>query len=309
MRFRRILLPALALCGLTAAQPVAAQPVYMALGDSVAYGYTNTLNVSNGDQGYVAPFADFLGGTFYGGVRPKVDNLAISGETAAAFAGLAPNNAAGVAANTNYSTPLVGPNGTMTPESAAFFQAVSYEEAQGNTIADVSLSIGADDAFAAFANNPALTKSDIDALINGIGTEETSFLSSLRAVLPNTQVLLLNYYDPFPTYATPTTPDQALSNALSGLASYANMDYTNVQEGLAATYGARFVDISGMPPSDTFILDPSTPFPTGVHPNAAGYQYIARQMDQTVTVPESGAWALLALGLPLIGMMAWKRKA
>ena len=311
MRLRRSLLPALTLCGLAAAsRPAAAQPVYIALGDSVAYGYTDTLNMSNGDQGYVAPFAGFLSNTFYGGAPIKVDNLAISGETAAEFAGPTPNNSA-VAANTNYSTPLVGPNGPATPEAQAFFNAVAYEKAQGNTIADVSLSIGADDGFAAFASGQPITNSSIDALVNGVGIEENSFLQAFRAALPNTQLLLLNYYNPFPTYAVPMTPDQATSNYLSGLSARAGTDYTTVQQNLAATFGGKFVDISGLPTSDTYLLaqDPLAPFPTGVHPNAAGYQYIAGQLDQAA-VPEANPWALLTLGLPVLGIaVAVRRRA
>ena len=198
MRLRHSLLPALALCGLAAAHPAAAQPVYIALGDSVAYGYTDSLNVSNGDQGYVAPFATFLGNTFYGGVRPKVDNLAISGETTAEFLGLTANSPA-VAANTNY----LGDTGTS--ESAKFFKTVAGEEAQGNTIADVTFSIGADDAFAALGGGQPITPADIDALTKNVGLGEASFLSQLRAVLPTTPVLLLNYYDAFTTFASPTT--------------------------------------------------------------------------------------------------------
>ncbi|MBV9849456.1 MAG: PEP-CTERM sorting domain-containing protein [Armatimonadetes bacterium] len=38
-----------------------------------------------------------------------------------------------------------------------------------------------------------------------------------------------------------------------------------------------------------------------------GYQYIAGQLDQAV-VPEPSTWALLALGLPLIGVMARRRR-
>ena len=37
-----------------------------------------------GDQGYVRPFADFLG-SLNGGVRPQVVNLAISGELSPSF--------------------------------------------------------------------------------------------------------------------------------------------------------------------------------------------------------------------------------
>ena len=240
-----------------------------------------------------------------------MDNLAISGETTAEFLGAVPNNPA-VAANLNYSTPLVGTGGTATSESTAFFNAVANEEARGNTIGDVTFSIGADDAFAALAGagSTGITKADIDALTQEVGMGEDSFLSQLRTALPTTHVLLLNYYDAFTTFASPTTPIEFESNYLSGLASYANLDATAEQKLLAAKYNATFVDISGLPPADTYDADPDANpgFPDGVHPTAAGYQYIAHRLDQAA-VPEPGAWALLALGLPLVCLAARRRKA
>src|SRR4051812_24592317 len=55
---------------------------YLALGDSLAFGYTDPQHAvpSLGDQGYVKPFADVLAARD-GGVRPNVINLGIPGET------------------------------------------------------------------------------------------------------------------------------------------------------------------------------------------------------------------------------------
>ena len=63
-----------------------ARPVqtYLALGDSIAFGKTDGIPVSFGDQGYVKPFADFLA-TRNGGTRPDVINLAFPGETSSSF--------------------------------------------------------------------------------------------------------------------------------------------------------------------------------------------------------------------------------
>ena len=65
-----------------------ADQVYLALGDSVTFGYDpsnpNSQVPSYADQGFVKPFADFLG-QLNGGVRPTVDNLAISGELSTSF--------------------------------------------------------------------------------------------------------------------------------------------------------------------------------------------------------------------------------
>ena len=66
--------------------PSIAGPVqtYLALGDSIAFGETDVIPVSFGDQGYVKPFADFLA-TQNGGTRPDVINLAFPGETSSSF--------------------------------------------------------------------------------------------------------------------------------------------------------------------------------------------------------------------------------
>src|SRR3954471_1476855 len=62
--------------------------VYVALGDSNTFGNDESVPSSTmpnyGDQGFVRPFADFLGG-LNGGVRPQVVNLAISAELSSSF--------------------------------------------------------------------------------------------------------------------------------------------------------------------------------------------------------------------------------
>ena len=57
---------------------------YLALGDSIAFGVTDVTPISFGDQGYVRLYADFLA-TQGGGLRPRVINLAIPGETSSSF--------------------------------------------------------------------------------------------------------------------------------------------------------------------------------------------------------------------------------
>ncbi len=92
-----------ALCGLAAFSSAAfADPIYLALGDSSAFGETNrTHNPSNGDRGYVRPFADYLGSVY--GTRPTVVNFAINGETSGSyFAGTGRVSSDGQGFNTNY---------------------------------------------------------------------------------------------------------------------------------------------------------------------------------------------------------------
>jgi len=63
------------------AAPAIAGPLetYLALGDSIAFGQTDIIPVSLGDQGYVTLYADFLAKQ-NAGVRPNVANLAFPGD-------------------------------------------------------------------------------------------------------------------------------------------------------------------------------------------------------------------------------------
>src|SRR5262245_12794921 len=101
------------------AAPAAAGPIYLALGDSSAFGATDrTHNPSNGDRGYVAPFADYLGTKL--GQRPTVVNLAIDGETTGSFsAGTGRSSDDGHLHNTHYGPPYRTQQETMRSELAA----------------------------------------------------------------------------------------------------------------------------------------------------------------------------------------------
>src|SRR5262249_24799542 len=83
---RRFKCAAVASLAILFAVPAIAGPLetYLALGDSIAFGQTDTIPVSFGDQGYVALYADFLA-TQNAGARPNVVNLAVPGETSTSF--------------------------------------------------------------------------------------------------------------------------------------------------------------------------------------------------------------------------------
>src|SRR3954451_13105035 len=81
---RTVLLAAVAALGLSAA-PAAGGQIYLAIGDSSAFGETDrTKDPSNGAPGYVGPFPHYLAGR-NGGQRPAVLNLAINGETSSSY--------------------------------------------------------------------------------------------------------------------------------------------------------------------------------------------------------------------------------
>src|SRR5215218_4097179 len=85
---RAIVFSTLAVLGLAGPRmAVAGSMTYLSLGDSLAFGVgadNSDDDISNGDRGFVKPFADSLAARD-GGVRPNVVNLGVSGETSSSF--------------------------------------------------------------------------------------------------------------------------------------------------------------------------------------------------------------------------------
>jgi hypothetical protein len=104
----------LALALLMLANPASAGvQTYIALGDSGAFGVganDSSTDISNGDRGYVGPFADTLGAR-QGGTRPNLFNLGISGETSSSFfqSGAGLGGVGATLRNTHYTSPPMNP--------------------------------------------------------------------------------------------------------------------------------------------------------------------------------------------------------
>src|SRR4051794_31439969 len=163
---RRSALAALILLGLASAAPAVARGgergrTCRALGDSLAFGVTNITPLSYGDQGYVKPYADWLA-TQNDGVRPRVINLAISGETSYSFfTGLLPPWwSRAIANNLNYIS------STQT-QFGKFLDVVASEKAAGRRIEVVSFALGAND-LQELVQSPAFNApgADQQALVN-----------------------------------------------------------------------------------------------------------------------------------------------
>ena len=280
---------------------------YLALGDSITFGVQqddSALDVSNGDRGYVAGYADVLAARA-GGVRPNVINLAVSGETSSSFFGNGVSIAGPGASirNTNYAAGSLPPTytGPSPPSQDALMLAtIAAQRAAGNTISTVTLTLGANDLFAKLAQG----QNPFDAL-DTFKTNEARLLGQIRALLPNANLILLNYFDPyapFTNYPDPTGPYYQLYQIaqISALVIPAlNQDIRDA----AATVGASYVDLyhpfQGRELADTYIASGN------VHPNDAGYALISA----AISVPEPGSVALLGVGLLAAAVTGRRRRA
>lgn len=291
--------------------PIAAraEPVYIALGDSITFGETDlSYAPSAGDRGYVSLFADHLAGQ-NGGVRPSVVNLAIDGETADSFmdgTGRTPpvvsrTDAILAAQNTHYDI------NALVPQRDLFLSTVAQAKAAGDTIDTVSISLGFNE-LAALATAP----NGADQIASTLATYRDNYdhvLDTIRDELPDADLFVLNYFNPFP--ADPSSPAAPIFAA-------GGPPLNAIIEQLAADHGGRYVDtftpfvgheaaytyLNEMP-AGSGVADPfGGVLPIGnVHPNAEGYAAIAGAVEAAATsnvVPEPSSVALLGMGAVLL---------
>jgi lysophospholipase L1-like esterase len=285
-----------AIAGLIAAATTArssAEPVYIAIGDSSAFGETDrTHNPSNGNRGYVSMFANYLGQKYYGGNTPIVANFAIDGETSKSFfSGKVSDRASddGVFHNTNYAR--YAPN--YPSQNTMLLNRVTSELARGNTIAAITVQVGANDLFKVGEADGFTSKSATEqrAIVTSAITQYqqmyAQLLGEIRSILPNTALYVLGYANPFA--ATPEHPFHALAaEAVQGV--------DQVSKGLANYFGASYVDVYsaflGHEADWTLIKSGNY----NVHPNDQGYRVIGEKLI-LASAPEPSSIVLIGVGI------------
>ena len=268
----RSALASLILLGLASLLPAVAHGgeegrTYIALGDSIAWGQTNVVPVSYGDQGYVELYADWLA-TQDDGDGLKVINLAIPGETSDSFftGTMPPWYSRNVLCNQNYRS-------TANRQFDRFLEVVATEKAAGRRIEVVSFCLGINDVCALLSspewNAPGADQQALlDKTLQTIHVNWVTFLTRLRVELPHARLLLLNYYNPYEVFG-PASPVNKVFTYVEGVVSASDQQ-------LAKQFNGHFVDIHtpflGHAGEYTYILQ------GGIHPNASGYSIIAQQM-------------------------------
>jgi lysophospholipase L1-like esterase len=244
------------------------QRTYLALGDSLAFGYQqakfNSLFPNEDpaafDTGYVDDFGGFL-------LKTHRDSAAVNdgcpGETTDSF----------IEGPCKYQLafPLHHPY-AGGPSSSQLSDAVAYLNAHRGTVSPITIDIGANDALAVIEGickmETACIAAHAPALFAHIAGNLGAILGDLRASAPQAKIVVLGLYNPFG--ATIAGGDE-LTAALN-----------EVLRGVASTLGGRFADPlpafnppgAQEAPTICLLTNMCTPL-TDIHPTDLGYAVLA----------------------------------
>jgi lysophospholipase L1-like esterase len=231
---------------------------YLALGDSLAYGFQlgkflgelPSVNAASFNTGYVDDFAATLRG-----VRPDIQtvNYGCPGETTVSYFIGCRYQAAGFPLHTAFSG---------SQEAAA----LSFLHAHPGQVSPITLDNGANDT------TPCLRSPDPTCIPKALGQVAENLnkaLGELRAAAPNAEIIVLEYYDPFAFVAPSSLSTTQALNVVIATA--------------AAAHGARTAD--AFAPFNLALPQPATlcaltlfctPL-NDIHASDTGYAVIARQ--------------------------------
>jgi lysophospholipase L1-like esterase len=244
------------------------QRSYLALGDSLAFGYSqakfNSLfpneNPAAYNTGYVDDFAKVLK---FLNPRLQVVNDGCPGETTDSF----------INGPCQYQLlfPLHHPY-SGGPSASQLSDALAYLEAHRGRVSPITLDIGANDALGVIKGvcnlEPLCIAGQAPTLFAHIAGNLSTILAQLRAKAPNAQIIVLGLYNPFGS--TVAGADQLTAQL------------NEVMAKVAAGAGARFADPlplfnpPGAPEQPTICLltNMCTPL-VDIHPTDLGYAVLA----------------------------------
>ena len=260
---------------------------YLALGDSLAFGYSQAKfnehlpaeNPADFETGYVNDFADVLK-VFNPGLR--IVNDGCPGETTESFI----KGPCAYQLEFPLHHPYVG-----GPDSSQLSDALAYLDAHPGRVNPITIDIGANDALGLIEGTCKLEAACIaagaPAVFAKIGANLGLILGELRAAAPHAQIVVLGLYNPFGETITG-------GNVLTA-------DLNEVEAKVAAGVGARFADplpFFNPPgaleaPTICLLTNMCTPL-VDIHPTDLGYKVLGGLVLQQYV-----------LGLPPLSRGPW----
>jgi lysophospholipase L1-like esterase len=268
---------------------------YLALGDSLAYGYHQAQFQSElKEKGFVEPatfndgYVDVFGNLlkFFNNRHLQTINDGCPGETTETMI-----NGSGV----------YGPNYCAGgPTGGPFPKAFLHHPYPGSQLADalailkenpnvspITIDIGANDVLqfiehtCGFPAKYTCTEAQVAAEFGHIAENVGSILGQLRAVAPKAQIVFVSQYNPFPLVLSPEGSGdasvEALNNALKGVATAFGASFANITQvfNYSGTHGGK--ESGDIPTVCAFtamcpggVYNPSSP-EADIHPTTLGY--------------------------------------
>jgi lysophospholipase L1-like esterase len=269
---------------------------YLALGDSLAYGYHQAqfeeelatkgfAEAANFDDGYVDDFGAALK---LANPNLKIINDGCPGETTETMihgSGVGPEFCAG------------GPTGTPFPKAFLHhaYPGTQLEDALAIAkepgVGTITLDIGANDILQFLEHTcgfPAAfncTEAEVEAEIGHVVANIGSILGQLRAAAPSAKIIFVSQYNPFPTVLQPEgrgdATVEALNGAIKSVAANFGVKFANTARviNFSGTHGGpeagdipTVCAFTAMCPGGTF--NPASP-EADIHPTKAGYAAMA----------------------------------
>ncbi|MBS1724429.1 MAG: hypothetical protein JSS66_15915 [Armatimonadetes bacterium] len=255
--------PFLILALLATASAFGQVKTYIALGDSVGWGYQpNDTARGPGDKGYVRPVADAIG-VIQGGVRPTLINLSIPGEDSTSFFD---TSEIGFLLNSNY--PLFG----HKSQADTFKAKVAQELSRGHVITHVTFALGGNDLLdlldSAFLARPfSEQKAIVDQTLVTTQARLTQEFTLIRQQLPNAVLVVPGYYNPYGAY--PGSPEDTIGRYALPKLNGMLLHFAKLYRG---AYADSYHPFIGNELAYTWIGDGD------IHPRDPGYAVMAQQV-------------------------------
>jgi lysophospholipase L1-like esterase len=250
---------------------------YLALGDSVSFGF-----ITNAGFEYVNP-ENFLGFPDYVGqaVKLHTNNAACPGETSGSFLS---SNAPDEGCH-SYRSQV--PLHVSYPSTQLDF-AVAFLKSHPNTRL-VTVGLGANDVLllrTQCANDPTCIALGLPQVLAAVEANLATILGDLRAAGFKGNIVVVNYYSVDYSDVNETAITAALNQALATAASQSGTVVADVFAAFQAIAGTAAghtcnVGLLNASPQDQFVCD--------IHPSQSGHKLIARTVAQTYVTARENA--------------------